>query len=1285
MPSKHSHKHQRASLRDARKSVPVAASKCSPTQNSDEKDQAADFDMSDPLEAKIYELVEEIERTGDLLLESELVSIARLRPKEFSPKILAYFEKLAFSKNTNVRSAATDIVLLTSRHHVSKIKLAVKACGYGMTEIVSDFITKNAKHLKPNQIRSIIEPLAYRAVTYTRSNFTPSSSDIRPLLAVARCHPKEVASIICELAESGNLNNIKTVAHLVRFTARENEEIANQVRQPLFRTYMRMFILPNHNLSQLETETLDVLENAILVLYERDPEVCESILDASENVADIFKSKMRISIYLEVLRDGENELVMVATQARLLAFKQLLQLAIDNVVDFEFHDSTDFFSRAKIWMNAVAKSEFDRMFLGAVRLSRSDEQVAQESEKKGLLENVPDTLGELVICDACRFNDSLRDGLIDWVMALARDDGIDGVLRILRMYENVEADNIEFRKAFLKKIFRLITKDIATINEVLRHLYTGMFHNDPYVRGYAVQALADIDCSNNIALPETLYESWLTLLNDPHSFVHKSAVFALRTSVFPEKFKVRLNMKLLVLLSIYSKKGDETKFMVDCLDKYASGLTDEETRDIWGEAIPYFIEGLTDDFAWRAIDRMPLRMQIAKRYMATATKVAVSEACDPSVRKRIFRQLFQASGSSLKECVEYLADFGRKIKPPEIFGLAKPISLMTIAGAFDQAASLCDEACKKLPPDKEFEALRLFTRSLQIITQFDAITPETIEDLERVRYLWNRNIDDTRRLEKFVSEQTLGEMEEGIDSSGESLAVGKPDPISRKHYEILHNEIGIWGANVLYRHTFQARLDGLTAIQKRDPEKTAIVAGQLKMCAFGYDNYTPARKLHSLSKVYQCMSKFYEWRNAKIESNPNSDEYLESAMFIAEDQLVGDLRQHSSVFMEVFHDISAVKSMKDVREIEVKVRKIQIPVSVFSPPVREASQRISTTTRPDYSDNFAVLAFKINGQFARDTNRVVTNHLNDIELEINLQRWPAKADKLIVEPISGFDKKYYEFPAFDFDKPQNLFCNEPLRRTQKMRVKVAQAVGTAPFDFGFRARFEPGQEGTLNLTGHTSLKLYSTLENVVKVAGNKEFRVTDQKEELKVGRDSRFGFVLQDANLEPVLRCLLNDFKIDMIDANTTIFILDKLSDFANYALSNNSLKGVLGEEEFQEKIVYHLKLMLGQEIEIYENTKAGRGYVDIMVNGIPIELKAEFHKSWSKARFSSPVKQTVEYALAHKKKVGILCTLDSSPKSQNSKPVDKLRWICSSAWEESGVVIVVVVIQGRMPIPSKL
>ena len=1230
------------------------------------------FNKSDPHEAKILNLVEQIEATGDSRFESELVSFAKLRPRAFSSKIRAYFEKVALSNNVSLRRISVDIVLLLSNDHLQKLKIAVKACAYGMTVIVSDFITDNAELLTPEQVRSIIASLAYRAITYTLGDFTPSQSDKRPILAVAKHHSKEIVSVVLELLDHGSFGDLELASHIVRFTARQNVEICSAVRHPMLEAYMRLLVRSGDYSSDVKEETVDLLQEVAVVLYEIDPEACESIIDSSDIEDEKLRNKIRVRIYKQVLLDRGNELSLKATPARILAFRKLLQIAVNNVVDVDFHEATDFYTKAKLWMNEVAEHELDTMFREAVRLSRSDDAIEQEVIDKGLVDTVPPPLREVLTTNAIGFNDDLRDGLIDWVIALARDEGTQGVQNVLGKYEEVEPKNTEFKKAFLKKITKLITKDIATINGVLRHGFTGMSHADPYIRGYAIQALVHINSSAGIKLPDVVFESWLTLLNDPHQFVHQSAVFAIKPNLFPEKFKVQLNMRLLVLLSVYHKKADEPKFMVRCIDKFANGLNEEEVKDIWGEAIPHFISSLPPPFAGQAFDCMPFRMRLAKGYSASIARILTFDNVDKDIKRRIRRNLFEVPVASLQECVEFISVAVLKTEHSAVFRMGTPIALMTIAGAYEQASKICKEVCDELPSDKEYEAHRLFMKSLQMITQFDAVSSKTKKELARATDNWKWHLEAVGRAEKFVSEKANQVMEEELDRSGDSQECSESNRSLKRHYENVFEASSIWGVHVLYRNTFSTRLDGLTAIHSRDTEKAEQVARQLQGYAFSYGDYIPSRALQSMSKVYQCLSKIYRWRNAKIESDPKAEKFIESARFIADEQLAGDSSLHSEHFLEVFQAISELESVKVLKGIETKVSSIPIPVSVSSPPIREKSKRIELTPKPDYNDNFAILTFKLNGQPAQNLDQLDVGVLHDVELEIDLPYWPEAAEKLRVEPVSVFSSEYYDFPAFVIAKSGNDRNLKKFTCARQLLLKVPQDQGATPVEFRFRAIFDPDQDRdrNLNLTGQDTLRLFCKATADACVVGEEKFRIDVASE---------------DKDIALIGKKLDKDFGVDFESRSSTIIILDKLSWFARQAHRTDRLAKVSTEEEFRQEVAYHFDLSLPNGVEILQETKAGRGKVDLLVGGIPIELKVELKTPLSKAKVSKYVKQAVEYALALQKKVGILCILDSSPKKQNSKPIEKLRWICSSSWKDLGVVVVVVVIQGRFPAPSDL
>ena len=146
------------------------------------------FNLSNPIEAVVYELITEIDKTNDQAAKSKLVRIAITKPLSFSPRIQSYLSEVAVSKSYNLKSVATDILILLSDDNDLKLRLAVGACDAKPSRIVSDYVADQAEHLDPNQIRQVLASLAYRAVPYSLG-FKRPYVDKAPLLAVAMAHP----------------------------------------------------------------------------------------------------------------------------------------------------------------------------------------------------------------------------------------------------------------------------------------------------------------------------------------------------------------------------------------------------------------------------------------------------------------------------------------------------------------------------------------------------------------------------------------------------------------------------------------------------------------------------------------------------------------------------------------------------------------------------------------------------------------------------------------------------------------------------------------------------------------------------------------------------------------------------------------------------------------------------------------------------------------------------------------------------------------------------------------
>jgi hypothetical protein len=147
---------------------------------------------------------------------------------------------------------------------------------------------------------------------------------------------------------------------------------------------------------------------------------------------------------------------------------------------------------------------------------------------------------------------------------------------------------------------------------------------------------------------------------------------------------------------------------------------------------------------------------------------------------------------------------------------------------------------------------------------------------------------------------------------------------------------------------------------------------------------------------------------------------------------------------------------------------------------------------------------------------------------------------------------------------------------------------------------------------------------------------------------------------------------------------LCSLLNFMAQNLATNFFKEKsLSEKQFKDRLAQHLRSYFGEEV--YEEVKLGRGYVDLLVKGVPIELKVEKQSKSRVRMIDFHLKQAQQYAVSKGSKLGVLCILDLTEKDRPISHPDKDVVLKRGLKGKFLPIIFVIIIRGNLPIPSKL
>lgn len=698
------------------------------------------FDPSDPAQTDLAELFDALDQKSDKAKSERLVELATIAPDVFTSKIKSYLGKQVSHDDGRFRSTAADILLTLPGEEQEKLEVALTVCNYGVSDIVVDFIEKNASLVTIGQVKNIIGPLAYRATSFRSMGGKPRPKNVKPLLSLVQVHPDEVGNVLGRLLGANEEHNVDLAACIVVVITSKYPDIVKPHSRALFAKLLRRkHLLPKYDDNGFD-DKLSRLRKAAACLFEVDPENSDTLLKSLVE-GDRTAKKELGEIYCHLLKTSWQGPIIEASLARKIAFKRLIWMAVDQVEDVGYHPATNFFSGTRNALVEVAASEIDVLFGAAAMLSETD----RGQDDDNLVQRIASPLAGLERSNIKRQIDNLQGAFVQWVFMVAKQEDGQGIKRVLDLYVKLPKTEVQFRSNIVAHMTELIG-DAGSMNAVLPHLYSALTDPEPLVRGSAATAIGEASFEIRRDFPDLIYEVYLALLTDPNIYVHQSAVRALKTYSFPSHVKPQLGAALFSLVKAYYHDTGRASFLVQCLEEFVDAfLTDSALSGDWGKVIVHIIGSMPDYEACQTIERLSVTMVKAPGYTQLVAGLLSGEDVREFMRGKLLRVLFYATPAQLAECVEPIVADALCMVEHRPWKLRTNFALLARAGAFDRIAMVCDELLESLPDTEEQKSLRLLFRSIGQVGRFEASLPQTERELQRIETVWNDHIKELKR------------------------------------------------------------------------------------------------------------------------------------------------------------------------------------------------------------------------------------------------------------------------------------------------------------------------------------------------------------------------------------------------------------------------------------------------------------------------------------------------------------------------------------------------------------
>jgi hypothetical protein len=288
--------------------------------------------------------------------------------------------------------------------------------------------------------------------------------------------------------------------------------------------------------------------------------------------------------------------------------------------------------------------------------------------------------------------------------------------------------------------------------------------------------------------------------------------------------------------------------------------------------------------------------------------------------------------------------------------------------------------------------------------------------------------------------------------------------------------------NVVLAQAYPSRIAAIEAIMSYpefaggDELRTRAEAVTAAARLFG--NAQAASDWRAFAMSLEILGLLADWSEAVHTAAIDADRFLRAAR-LRYRTLASDA-DHAAYGLALVAALAPIKEDLDVGAvpaIRMAVAELKMPVAVFG---FEKSIRYGRRVPEEVAvkpDEVAVafLEFMIDGKPADTLHSLNAGQVHDLDLSIRVSRWPAAAERLVIEPVSIEPASTWDFPTFAFSRPEG---SPPFvfQRQGRMTLHATQGFNARPLEFRYAAEFQPrlASEESIVLAGQRTLRLDGT-------------------------------------------------------------------------------------------------------------------------------------------------------------------------------------------------------------------
>lgn len=393
-----------------------------------------------------------------------------------------------------------------------------------------------------------------------------------------------------------------------------------------------------------------------------------------------------------------------------------------------------------------------------------------------------------------------------------------------------------------------------------------------------------------------------------------------------------------------------------------------------------------------------------------------------------------------------------------------------------------------------------------------------------------------------------------------------------------------------------------------------------------------------LEKLVSTLIHLCKWVQHSLSGDLQPERFLNAAKghaSIAEESLSqAGFPLFANNARQVINTIKAVDQLDDVKAVVASIGRLSIPILYLKEDrarwgITRPTEDEPAPVDPKSEGPFVIkVMFDIERQPWSNQQVLLTETLYDLHAKITIPIWPTAADHLLIDYISTLSLEQYRITNLRIDRPKNDRPSE-FECTGHIEFLTPQNFLSEPVVIRVRATFlsaSGGIQGTpATIIGYHQLRA----------------RISD-----KAHRQMFSGYKAIDARIQEI---------VNEINQSIPIVSPGHLSDFVAALSAITNYMGInlqqalykegtdVSEAEFQNKLLYHLRLWLGEEV--FEAPRQAGGPVDIRYRSVTIELKVEDKISDRRKMIEKYCAQPVQYSSGSGAQLGILCILDQTDK----------------------------------------